>query len=253
MNRAGIRVSINGAAGDETLAGYHEYYGLHLRSLCRLGHWTRFGKELFSSSEDSSSRLWSRILGAIRALPLRRSDESLRVRMGPSSPFNMPARLFTSSGPSLEICQRLLDDMGSWRMNYWMRSGNKSAMGVPIEVRFPFLDFQVLGFAFTLPISYLIRGGWMKWVLRESVKDLVPVDVVWRRNKMGFPFPYVEWLTSSRQLFLSMIDRLDCPYLDMKKLHASYSGLVQQDPLFLWRMISVALWWKRCVQGDTLS
>jgi asparagine synthase (glutamine-hydrolysing) len=42
---------------------------------------------------------------------------------------------------------------------------------VPIEIRAPFLDYRVVEFAFGLPISYFIRDGWLKWILREAMKE----------------------------------------------------------------------------------
>ncbi len=126
---------------------------------------------------------------------------------------------------------------------------------MPLEVRAPFLDYRVVDFVFSLPVSYLIRDGWLKWILRQAVQDILPSDVVWRKVKMGFPFPYTEWLLASRERFLGMIDQLDCPYIDLQKLRsdAIYTTLVQKDPLYLWRIMSLALWWKKCVQGEPLQ
>ena len=84
----------------------------------------------------------------------------------------------------------LLDRIGDWQMNYWLRVGNLASLAVPIEIRAPFLDHRVVEFVFQLPIDYLIRDGWLKWILRESMTDRLPSEIVWRSNKMGFPFPY---------------------------------------------------------------
>ena len=85
--------------------------------------------------------------------------------------------------------ERMIDYMTDWLMNYWLRIDNQNSMGVPLELRLPFLDYRVVEFGFTLPMEFLIRDGWMKWLLRCAMEDLLPRDVVWRKRKMGFPFP----------------------------------------------------------------
>jgi asparagine synthase (glutamine-hydrolysing) len=256
MSKAGIRVSMNGAAGDEVLAGYAgDYYIPYLRSLLREKRFSRFTKEFISFSEHRPGYFGIDYLRRIyRLLPARLRVLSNSPTAIPSSadPFIKPSQVQDLAGPSWNIHQRLIDNMGDWRMNYWLRSGNQSSMGVPVEVRAPFLDYRVVDFAFTLPVSYLIRDGWLKWILRESVKDVLPPEVVWRRNKLGFPFPYTEWLLASRKRFFAMIGSLDCPYIDLPNLHAAYSDLSRHNPVYLWRIMSVALWWKKMVQGDRL-
>lgn len=256
MAHRGIRVSINGAAGDEVLAGYRfDYYLPYLRYLLGRGQVLKLTKEFFAFSEHRVKRLSTDYLRtAYHLLP-----KSLRVFRNLSAlipqsidPLIKPLEVEILAGASEEIHQRLIDNMGDWRMNYWMRSGNKSSMGVPVEVRAPFLDYRVVDFAFSLPISYLIRNGWLKWILRESVKDILPSEVVWRKIKSGFPFPHSEWTAASKEQFFLAIGALDCPYINLPKLRLAYSELSRRDPLYLWRIMSLALWWKKCIQGEPL-
>lgn len=256
MAHRGIRVSINGAAGDEVLAGYRTYYYLpYLRYLLGRGQILNFTKEFFAFSEHRPESIGIDYLRTAYYLLPR----SLRILRNPNTlipqsiePFITPPQVENLAGPSEEIQQRLIDNMGDWLMNYWMRSGNKSSMGVPVEVRAPFLDYRVVDFAFTLPLSYLIRNGWLKWILREAVKDILPSEVVWRKIKRGFPFPHAEWTATSKEQFFLMLGTVDCPYIDLPKLRMAYSELSQRDPLYLWRIMSLALWWKKCVQGEPL-
>jgi asparagine synthase (glutamine-hydrolysing) len=147
----------------------------------------------------------------------------------------------------------MIENMSQWRMNYWLRIDNQNSMGVPLELRLPFLDYRVVEFGFRLPMEFLIRDGWMKWLLRCAMTDLLPREVVWRKWKKGFPFPLSQWLGQFEDRILSMIQPLDCPYLDMKKFNTGYSALREQNPVYLWCLISLGMWWKRCVQGDRLS
>ena len=137
-------------------------------------------------------------------------------------------------------------------MNYWLRSGHQNFMSVPTEVRCPFLDHRLVELAFRLPVTYLIRDGWLKWLVRHSMRDRLPEEVLWRKQKMGFPFPYRQWAIDSRKRFLAMIGGMDCPYVDSSKLRRKYDLLAMANPLYLWRIMSLMLWWKKCVSGEML-
>ena len=39
-----------------------------------------------------------------------------------------------------------------------------------------------------------IKSGWTKHVFRKAMEPLMPPDIVWRRDKMGFNNPESEWL-----------------------------------------------------------
>lgn len=255
MARAGLRVSISGAAGDELLAGYvADYHAPYLRTFLRTGRVRSFVREFARLSETQEEAVSGRLLRAYRLIPDRFRPGSPARFLRPSpDPLIRPNGLRSSLGPSSEINHRLIDLMGHWRMNYWMRSSNKASMGVPLELRLPFLDHRVVDFAFQLPLTYLIRDGWLKWVLRKATNDVLPASVVWRRQKRGFPFPWAPWFAASKDRFFSMVGALDCPYVDLRLLRDGYGTIAARNPLYLWRLISIALWWKRCVRGDRLS
>ncbi len=147
----------------------------------------------------------------------------------------------------------LFDHMGAWRMNYWLRVANPNYMSVPTELRCPFLDHRLVELAFTVPVTYLIRDGWLKWLPRAAMAEKLPPEIAWRRRKMGFPFPCQQWAIDSRARFFAMTAGLDCLWVDMDRLSSAYDRLARSNPLFLWRVMSLCLWWKKCVLGETLQ
>ena len=62
------------------------------------------------------------------------------------------------------------------------------------EVRLPFLDHELVQFLFTLPSHFKIHNGWTKWLLRQSVKNILPEEIVWRKDKTGFEPPQMQWM-----------------------------------------------------------
>lgn len=77
-----------------------------------------------------------------------------------------------------------------------LRYEDRNSMYFSIESRVPFLDHRLVEFALSMPTVYLINGRWTKRILRESIKDVVPAEVVNRRDKIGFGNPGDEWVES---------------------------------------------------------
>lgn len=246
----GIKVVIAGSAGDEVLAGYHsEYYLPFLRHLLKQGRWVDLLKEIRANTEnspiktliklstgiDNSGRRFSQTRGLLKNVYV--NNEITRERIEKRGDFD----------------GRMADNMSKWLMNYWLRSGNKAAFGIPIEARSPFLDHRFVDFAFTLPPEYLIKDGWHKWILRQAAKDILPEKIVWRKNKMGFPFPWREWLAHSKPVIGRNIDKTTCPYIDSKRLMQAYDDLNKTNPQALWRLVCLGLWWRRMIEGRDLE
>lgn len=256
----GAHIVIAGSAGDEMLAGYaSDYFGPYLRYLLSQGKLKQFCSEIAHNTELSVGKGLLRLV-----LDGMLSDES-RIRCGKWISGEMPllAKVIApqilaslprrpSSLAEQSFHNRTVANMTYRRMNYWLRSGAKSNYGIPIEARAPFLDYRVVEYCCQLPPEYLISGGWHKSVLRMAVKDYLPESVVWRRQKMGFPFPYREWLLKSRKVARKNAEGVECPYIDTTAMFSNYDELVRVAPHALWRMLSVLLWWRRVIEQEVI-
>jgi asparagine synthase (glutamine-hydrolysing) len=120
-------------------------------------------------------------------------------------------------------------------MPYWLRSGDKVVMGMPIEARCPLLDYRVIELGFRLPVTYLIRNGWRKWILRKAMEDVLPDEVVWRKTKMGFPFPYDRFQEESNPIMDTILARANNPFLDLSQGQSLKSN---------WNAMSFILWYE---------
>ena len=70
---------------------------------------------------------------------------------------------------------------------------DRAAMAVSLETRAPFLDRNVVEFAWTLPLDMQLRHGTGKWLLRQLLARHVPQALI-ERPKQGFGIPLDEWL-----------------------------------------------------------
>jgi asparagine synthase (glutamine-hydrolysing) len=69
---------------------------------------------------------------------------------------------------------------------------DRMSMAHSLEVRPPFLDHRIVEFSASLPERFKIRGGTLKYILRELMKDKLPPAVI-RRKKEGFDIPIHDW------------------------------------------------------------
>jgi len=100
--------------------------------------------------------------------------------------------------------------------------GDRMEMAHSIEGRVPFLDHHLVELIRSQPVTQKIRGATQKYVLRESVRDVI-TDTVYRRAKHPFLSPPV-MLNPQGRLGVLMQDilrgpvLLAMPFFDQKKI-----------------------------------
>lgn len=80
---------------------------------------------------------------------------------------------------------------------------DRMSMAHSIESRVPFLDHPLIEFVATMPSNIKFKDGTLKMILVNTMKDLLPSEVVNRKNKMGFPVPLNEWLQTDLKDFVN--------------------------------------------------
>jgi asparagine synthase (glutamine-hydrolysing) len=244
----GIRVSLSGIGGDEIFAGYELYRWLYARELASRGAWGGWARELLLSSEGAPLRALPGALLARARGRQRRPAAGAAVRAGI---VGLDATRFAT--PPTDASDRLSADFTRWLLPYWLRVGDKASMAIPIEVRYPLLDHRIAEFGFRLPVSYLVRNGWLKWILRKAVSPMLPRGVVWRRRKMGYPFPIREWMRSRvpemRELFATM----DNPFLDRRFWTRELEPAIEASPYEVWHAFSLELWHRRFIRESAVA
>jgi asparagine synthase (glutamine-hydrolysing) len=239
----GFKVTLSGIGGDELFAGYENYRGFYAAELKHEGRWVRGLRELLLASEKSPLKAGRDLLvGRLGRLFAKQGREGLA------------SQAITASSAALRslpesISERLQSDIEWSLLPYWLRAGDKSSMAIPIEVRYPFLDHRLIEFAARLPLSYLIRDGWLKWILRKAMEGMLPAGIAWRRKKMGFPFPIVEILSGSLDQLHSVFSAMDNPYLQRQFWTGRLDLAVQQSPWLVWRALSLELWHRHFIRG----
>jgi asparagine synthase (glutamine-hydrolysing) len=121
-------------------------------------------------------------------------------------------------------------------------------MAFSLESRVPFLDHRFVELAFALPDAAKFGHGWSKYGLRQALGGLLPTNVLWRRDKKGFPTPVGRWLRDARgaEALAVLRDptRRTRDFFPQSSLDAAIRAhLAGADRSWqLWRALSTELW-----------
>jgi asparagine synthase (glutamine-hydrolysing) len=95
-----------------------------------------------------------------------------------------------STEPNLN--RMLFIDTKTWLPDDLLVKADKMTMAASVELRVPFLDHRLVEFAARLPVSFKIRHGETKYLLKKVMEPYLPHEVIYRR-KAGFPVPVSDW------------------------------------------------------------
>ncbi len=121
---------------------------------------------------------------------------------------------------------------------------DKMSMGVSLESRVPFLDHKFVELAMSIPEEVKTRNGDLKYILKKSVRGLIPDELI-DRKKQGFGVPIHEWSLDrlgerTQKELKSFCDETDfIHYPEIQRLIER-----RQSPL-VWYLLNLALWWKK--------
>ena len=76
-----------------------------------------------------------------------------------------------------------------------------ATMANSLEARSPFLDHNVMEFAATIPFTMKLNGFSLKYILKKTLKDILPREILHRR-KMGFGIPVGKWFRNELKSYI---------------------------------------------------
>jgi asparagine synthase (glutamine-hydrolysing) len=122
---------------------------------------------------------------------------------------------------------------------------DRVSMAVSLESRVPLLDRRIVDLIASMPVAMKFQGGEMKYMLKKAAKNILPRQILERKDKMGFPVPLHLWAKSGasdfiRDVLLSKTCR-ERGIFDMKRMEQ----LIEQERAFgrtLWGALCIELW-----------
>ncbi len=128
---------------------------------------------------------------------------------------------------------------------------DRATMASAMESRAPFMDVNVFKQAWAMPLSYKVKDGQGKYIVRKLLEQYVPKHLI-DRPKQGFTPPLNHWL---KQDLCGWIDGLlnDSQnavnaYFDMSLIQQSWRRCLQgseADTLRIWNYAMFVLWHQR--------
>ncbi|MBT5549379.1 MAG: asparagine synthase (glutamine-hydrolyzing) [Nitrospina sp.] len=142
-------------------------------------------------------------------------------------------------------------DTKTWLPDDILVKVDRASMAHGMETRSPFLDYRLVEFAASLPVSLKIHGFQKKYLLKLSQKDSLPWRVRHQRKK-GFNSPVSHWMLNTLKPFyediLSTQDDLFGEVIlknTIKELYNNHQKKLQDNGLKLFSLIMLSLWKKR--------
>ncbi|RAU83283.1 asparagine synthase (glutamine-hydrolyzing) [Pontibacter arcticus] len=90
------------------------------------------------------------------------------------------------------LSQVSIAEIGTYMQNTLLRDTDQMSMAHALEVRVPFLDYELVEYVLGVPDEHKYPTS-PKRLLTESLGDLLPMDII-NRPKMGFVLPWQNWL-----------------------------------------------------------
>ena len=126
---------------------------------------------------------------------------------------------------------------------------DKMSMALALEVRVPFLDFELVEFAAAIPGRYKLRGLTTKAILRDGSKEILPDNILWRK-KQGYSFPIKNWLREDLRDYMTELlneSPLIQEHLDrtvVNRLIQEHLARTHNHNHILWSLMNLAIWHK---------
>jgi asparagine synthase (glutamine-hydrolysing) len=187
VHQKGYRVSFSGTSADELFTGYYDHFILHLNAVRNredygnyLTQWREHIGKFIRNPDLKNPDLY-------RDNPNFRDhifDGSEEIRDYLKEPFeeSFSEERFTGS----LLRNRMMNELFHEATPVILHEDDLNSMRYSIENRSPYLDTRLLKFACSIPPKHLIREGFGKYILRESMKGILNDQVRLDRHKKGF-------------------------------------------------------------------
>jgi len=274
-----VKVVLTGEGSDELMAGYARYrktilnlaLGEHyhrvvpsgVRNLVRkqLAGTTgsklrlKLGRTFLNLSPDIESIYFDNFSVFSRSLQRQLLTPPTIERMAAIDPYAGVRGVLQDTDAQSLLDRLLYADIKTYLHELLMKQDQMS-MAASVESRVPFLDHKLVEFTSSLPERLKLRGWTTKYVLRQSMKGVLPPAIL-ERPKMGFPVPLGKWF---RGAYASVLDEhvLSSRAIERGIFNADFTrSLVEQHQRGvanhserLWSLINLEMWFRRFIDGE---
>jgi asparagine synthase (glutamine-hydrolysing) len=189
----GLKVLLSGIGGDELFGGYTTF--AKVPRLLRYGAGLRPAARVLAKLGTKNPIQWKKVADAgpphslAEAYLLQRS-----IRWQQESSRALEHRFQENIAPLANDFQKVAAlELQVYMRNQLLRDADVFSMANSVELRVPFLDVRLLKAALAISPSHHSAGGSGKRITWRILRDLTGEEIPQRR-KMGFTFPWQQWL-----------------------------------------------------------
>ncbi len=184
--KGGYKVIFAGHAADEMVTGYYDHFLLHLNQIKDLPEY------------DNCLRGWQKHILPLIRNPLFRNpniyieNPNFRDHIFFEKEFQefLKEPFFNDFSEEQYsdnmLRNRMLNEIFHEGVRVILHEDDLNSMKYSIENRCPYLDTNLFNFSHSIPSKYLIKDGYAKRILRESMKGTLNDQVRLDRQKKGF-------------------------------------------------------------------
>jgi len=139
-------------------------------------------------------------------------------------------------------------DCKLWLPDNLLDRGDRMTMGASVEGRVPFLDHELVEYAFTLPASMKVGGFAGKRVVKQIALKYLPRRII-SRKKVGFRLPLADWFRGRlRDMCYDRIctkDGLMAQLLrrtELQKVLDDHCSKRKDNWLQIWTLLGLSVW-----------
>ncbi len=256
-----VVVLLDGQGADESLAGYHYFFGFYFKHLLSRGKLGSLATEVVHYLRNHRSlyglKSWAffSLPGAwrARARVLQRGylhPDFYRAHAGNS-------RVITEELYGSGSLQEALINHFEYKLEHLLKWEDRNSMWFSLEARVPFLDYRLVERTLMLPDEYILRRGMTKSILREAMRGTLPEPIRLRRDKVGFETPEAEWFRTPafRQYITELLHTppfTERGIMDLVKVreiyrkHLACKGNYSRE---IWKWIHLEKWYNQFIDG----
>ncbi|TCM22309.1 asparagine synthase (glutamine-hydrolysing) [Novosphingobium sp. PhB165] len=217
LARESVTVALSGDGADEAFAGYRRHVFQHGEDRVR----SVLPQSLRGPVFGTAGRIWPKADWAPRPLRAKATFQSLAADSATGyaraicfTPPELRDTLYSDAFLRLRGEYRAEDavietmrgaparsgldraqyaDLKHWLPGDILTKVDRTSMAVSLEAREPLLDHRLIEFAASLPESMRVRSGQGKWLMKRTMRRMLPDDILYR-PKQGFVTPIAQWL-----------------------------------------------------------
>lgn len=202
-----VTVLLDGQGADELLAGYHPFYQAffkelktqdsHLYNEELAAYQTLHGNSRINPVPKKDLKHYARVWSGSAKDQLKKMHGLYRQWTNPyfGQAFYQAHKndqfIFPHKADTLN---HALYNSVNEGMTQLLRYADRNSMAHSREVRLPFLCHELVEFIFSLPATYKIHDGWTKYIQRKTFEPLLPGEITWRKDKIGYEPPQKKWM-----------------------------------------------------------